>query len=452
MKFTFHKMQSLGNDFVLIDTSQFTGQISFNQEFYKAVCDRTLGIGCDLVVLYYFEDKDTVHALFFNADGSEAEICGNAARCIGLLMKKLKNISNCIMKTHKKIFNIQIVNDENISILCEKPSFKNSDIGLSNEIKNARNFTEQADLQKIVNGIDVYHISAISVGNPHVVLLVKNMPSIEQIKNIGSQIETNHLFKNRVNVCFVRVLSDSKIELFVFERGCGLTLACGSGACAAAISAYNNNFINCRSIIVQQRGGNLQIDVHENNSYSHIGFAAYVFYGISENLLKEDMFSIIENNTCAKSCKTGQVIIYTDGACSGNPGPGGWGVLIIYSNEEKKELSGYEENTTNNRMELMAAIMALESLDQSSNVKLFTDSKYVKDGITNWISKWIENEWKTSEKKPVKNKELWIKLLNLSHKHRIAWHWVKGHAENEFNARADFLARSSYEDKKKIIN
>ncbi len=449
MKFTFHKMQSLGNDFVLIDTSQFIEQISFNQEFYKAICDRTLGIGCDLVVLYSSEYKDRVNVLFFNADGSEAEICGNAARCIGLLMRKLKNISSCIIKAHTKTFNVQIVNDENISILCEKASFEHSDIGLSNEIKNARNLTKQSDLQKIINDIDVYHISAISVGNPHVVLFVKQMPSIEQIKSIGSQIEISCLFKNRVNVCFVRILSDSKIELFVFERGCGLTLACGSGACAAAISASNNGLIDSKSVIVQQRGGSLQIDIHEDNSYSHTGSAAYVFYGISENLLKENMCSIMENNIFAKSHEADQVIIYTDGACSGNPGPGGWGALVIYSSDEKTELSGYEENTTNNRMELMAAIMALESLDQPSKVKLYTDSKYVKDGITNWISKWIENEWKTSEKKPVKNKELWIKLLNLSFKHRISWHWVKGHAENEFNARADFLARSGYEDKKR---
>lgn len=463
MIFSFHKMQSLGNDFVMIDTSQFKEQLSFHRKFYEAVCNRTFGIGCDLIVLYSFESENIFNASFFNADGSEAEICGNASRCIGVLMKKTKNISKCTMNANHKTFDIQMLKNEDVSVTCEKASFNNSAIGLSDEIKNAHNLTTNNTLQKIVEGIDVYHISAISVGNPHVVLFVKNMPSIDNIKSIGIQIENNSLFENGVNICFVRILSNSEIELFVFERGCGLTLACGSGACAAVISSCENGFINSKSTVVQQRGGKLQIDINEDGSYSHIGSAAYVFSGISENLLKHDMFSIIKNkknhqmeflkeetnkiiNDSAKITK--DIIIYTDGACSGNPGPGGWGALII-NNGEEKELSGYEEDTTNNRMELMAAIMALENINQPSSIELFTDSKYVKDGITKWISAWVKNDWKNSERKPVKNKDLWIKLLGVSGKHKVSWNWVKGHSANELNERVDFLARNCYENKKR---
>jgi len=131
--------------------------------------------------------------------------------------------------------------------------------------------------------------------------------------------------------------------------------------------------------------------------------------------------------------------IWTDGACSGNPGPGGWGVLIKYYNSEKK-LSGSEKNTTNNRMEMLAVINALQFIDNKSSINLFTDSKYVKDGITKWIHGWKKNNWRNSQKKEVKNKDLWIELDTLSQKHRINWIWVKGHSGNVENDIADELA------------
>ena len=136
-----------------------------------------------------------------------------------------------------------------------------------------------------------------------------------------------------------------------------------------------------------------------------------------------------------------KITIYTDGACSGNPGKGGWAALMQYNNVEK-EIFGTEEETTNNRMELMAAISALEILKEPCRVEIFTDSKYVKDGITKWIDGWIKNNWKNSSKKPVKNKELWERLLEVSKKHEIVWNWVEGHAGNELNERVDQLARS----------
>jgi len=135
-----------------------------------------------------------------------------------------------------------------------------------------------------------------------------------------------------------------------------------------------------------------------------------------------------------------KVDIYTDGACSGNPGPGGWGVLLIWE-EHQKEIWGSASDTTNNRMELMAAIQGLEILKQSANVQIFTDSTYVKNGITQWIQGWKKNGWKTSNKKAVKNEDLWKRLDMALVGHQIKWNWVRGHAGNIHNERADKLAK-----------
>jgi len=139
---------------------------------------------------------------------------------------------------------------------------------------------------------------------------------------------------------------------------------------------------------------------------------------------------------------TDRVEIYTDGACSGNPGIGGWGAYLKYK-DNVKELSGSAENTTNNRMELVAAIEGLKILKKSSEVNLYTDSVYLKDGITKWIFNWQKNNWKNANKKDVKNKDLWIQLLEIVNKHDINWIWVKGHEGNEGNEIADNLATSA---------
>ena len=133
------------------------------------------------------------------------------------------------------------------------------------------------------------------------------------------------------------------------------------------------------------------------------------------------------------------VIIYTDGACRGNPGPGGWGALIKFDIAQK-EIFGGQNNTTNNQMELFAAIEGLSTLKEPCNVELFTDSKYVMDGITQWIQNWKKNNWKTSSKKEVKNKELWQKLDQLMTYHQVKWRWVKGHSGDPGNETADLLA------------
>lgn len=136
--------------------------------------------------------------------------------------------------------------------------------------------------------------------------------------------------------------------------------------------------------------------------------------------------------------------IYTDGACKGNPGPGGWGALIIYASEEK-EIYGGENLTTNNRMELKAVIMALKEINSGRDITIFTDSSYVQKGISEWIFKWKQNGWRSSNRKPVKNKDLWVDLDDISSKFTIKWEWVKGHSGDPGNERADYLANKGCE-------
>ena len=134
-----------------------------------------------------------------------------------------------------------------------------------------------------------------------------------------------------------------------------------------------------------------------------------------------------------------EVTIYTDGACSGNPGKGGWGAILIYA-KEKKYMSGSKQLTTNNQMELTATIEALKAILKPSNIALYTDSKYVKNGITSWIFNWKKNGWKTANKKPVANKDLWIELEKYVDFHSVSWFWVKGHSGDHYNEIADELA------------
>jgi ribonuclease HI len=140
-----------------------------------------------------------------------------------------------------------------------------------------------------------------------------------------------------------------------------------------------------------------------------------------------------------------KVEIFTDGACRGNPGPGGWGAILRYGAAEK-ELSGAEPDTTNNRMELTAVISALHALTRKCHLDITTDSKYVRDGITQWIHNWKRNGWKNASKKPVKNADLWKELDSLAGKHEIVWHWVKGHSGHPENERADELANLAIDD------
>jgi ribonuclease HI len=139
------------------------------------------------------------------------------------------------------------------------------------------------------------------------------------------------------------------------------------------------------------------------------------------------------------------VELYTDGACKGNPGPGGWGVLLRFKGKEK-QIYGAEAHTTNNRMELMAAIKGLEELKRGCDVQLYTDSQYVRQGMTQWLHNWKKNGWKNAKRQPVKNAELWQELDTLAQRHSIEWHWVKGHSGHPENDRADALANKAIEE------
>ena len=139
------------------------------------------------------------------------------------------------------------------------------------------------------------------------------------------------------------------------------------------------------------------------------------------------------------------VVIYTDGACRGNPGPGGWGAVLRHEGREKT-LHGGERQTTNNRMELMAAIAALEALRQPCAVTLYTDSNYVRQGLTEWLPQWRARQWRVADKNPVKNQDLWVRLDAAAQRHRIDWHWVKGHSGNEGNEAADQLANRGIDE------
>ena len=145
------------------------------------------------------------------------------------------------------------------------------------------------------------------------------------------------------------------------------------------------------------------------------------------------------------------VVIYTDGACSGNPGPGGWGAILMFG-EKAKEICGGEPDTTNNRMELMAAIQALETLTRPCQVELHTDSQYVMKGISEWIHNWKRRGWRTADNKPVKNDDLWRRLDEARSRHNVQWRWVKGHAGHEHNERADALAGQGLKDALEVVS
>lgn len=415
-------MQGLGNDFVFVEKSQLSE--SLNCKDVKFICDRKFGVGCDTLVVYQKKDNK-ITASFFNKDGSEAEICVNASRCLALLMKEKFGLLELDLKTKSKSYKTKIV-DEKIFVDIGRPSFSYADLGIADKKINISRLLPELNLsQSETSYID--QVCTISVGNPHLILFLKQyIPQKIKLK-IGEKLEKLPLFKNRINVSFAKIINELEIELEVFERGVGFTLACGSGANAAAFSAYKLNLVG-NKVKVKQPGGNLEIFIKSDDSILQKGSANYVFEG---------KISIGSNEKIPK----GKLKIYTDGACSGNPGPGGWGAIIIGDNSEL-ELCGGELNTTNNRMELLGPINALKKVPEKTEIEIFTDSSYVKNGITSWIKKWERNGWKNSSNESVKNKELWIELQNQVSRHKVTWCWVKGHNGDYYNERADELARS----------
>ena len=443
MKISFDKMQGLGNDFVLIEESQLSEDLC--EKNIKFLCDRKFGIGCDTLVVYR-RKKNEISAKFFNSDGSEAEICVNAARCLALLMKKNFGLLELDLKTKSKTYKTKIV-DEKIFVNVGQPSFSHLDLGISD-----RNI-DVDDLLPKLNLIpsEIFYIDracAISVGNPHLILFVKKSVPQKIKQKIGEKLEKFPLFENRINVSFAKIINELEIQLEVFERGVGFTLACGSGASATAFLAYKFKLIG-NKIRIKQPGGDLEIVIKDDGSIIQKGPANYVFegkisIGSDDGDLSDDDEKAISNEKSKKLLEkipNGNLKVYTDGACSGNPGPGGWGAVII-GDDGEVELCGGESDTTNNRMELLGPINALKKIPDETEIEIFTDSSYVKNGITNWIEDWEKNNWRTSAKKPVKNKELWIELRDQVARHQVTWRWIKGHNGDSYNERADELARS----------
>ncbi len=264
MSIKFEKMHAIGNDFVVINYDDVTDKSILSPSFFKNISNRIYGIGCDTVIIYQYKDK-IVSTSFFNNDGSEAEICGNGARCIGLLLNKKYGLKDCVLKTKKRNYPITI-NDE-ISVDMGIPSFADADIGLANSFESLKKeFPE-------------FNMSCVSLGNPHLVLFPREKLSANDLQSIGTELESHPIFRNRINVSFAYIKSKNEIELSVFERGVGLTLACGSGACATAYIAYKNGFVNAEDILVHQKGGTLKINIDKHNHIWQSGSATYVFHG-----------------------------------------------------------------------------------------------------------------------------------------------------------------------------
>ena len=443
MEISFDKMQGLGNDFVFIEESQLSENLSTKD--VKFLCDRKLGIGCDTLVIYRKKNEEVseIAVKFFNCDGSEAEICVNAVRCLALLMKKNFGLFELDLQTKSKIYKTKIV-DEKIFVNVGQPSFSHSDLGIfDSKISEIDVDDLLSELNFAPNEISyIDRACAISVGNPHLILFLKKFVPQKIKQKIGERLEKFSLFKNRINVSFAKIINELEIQLEVFERGVGFTLACGSGASAAAFSAYKLKLMGDKTR-VKQPGGDLEIFIKSDGSIIQKGPANYVFEGkISiDSDDAEKASAEKKSKKLLEKIPYGNLKIYTDGACSGNPGPGGWSAIII-GDDCEFEMCGGESDTTNNRMELFGPINALKKISESAEIEIFTDSSYVKNGITNWIKNWEKNGWKSSNKSPIKNKELWIELRDQVARHKVTWCWVKGHNGDHYNERADELARS----------
>jgi diaminopimelate epimerase len=279
----FDKMQSNGNDFVILDESQQTIPLHHKiQLFCRTISDRKFGIGCDLVTLYRSGDGNVVHASFFNSDGSEAEICGNAACCLALLMKIKHSQTSSILKTKNKNYELFVDSKNVVSMNFGRPS---CDLALAGSRVPPPNLLEYlkdnlGDAVNILTKIETYYAMSLSVGNPHLVLLSKRMPSMKQAAILGPLLEKNKLFPQKTNVSFAKILSNNEISLLVFERAEGLTFACGSGAVATAWASFLGGFTTFRDITVHQRGGSVAIHVVESGDVFQISAAALVFSGV----------------------------------------------------------------------------------------------------------------------------------------------------------------------------
>ena len=266
-------MHGLKNDFIIIDAR--TKKIFLNKKNIKKISDRKKGLGCDQVVIIEKPKKKKTSAFikFYNADGSITKACGNAARCVAFLLMKECKTKKIALETESTLLNASLAKNNHVSVDIGKAYFKWKQIPLKRKI----------NINKINFNVDSYIKPAlVNVGNPHIIFFMKNLKKIN-LKKVGPKIEKNHLFPERINVNFAKILKNNKIELRVWERGVGITKACGTGASATAVAAIKNKLINKRICYIHMDGGKLKIEYKKNGHIVMTGPTKTIKKGILNN-------------------------------------------------------------------------------------------------------------------------------------------------------------------------
>ena len=266
------KMHGLKNDFIIIDGRE--REISLNKNKIKQISDRKRGLGCDqVVILEKPKKKASVFVKFYNSDGSKTKACGNAARCVAFMLMREYKRKKIIIQTEASLLNAYLVNNKNVSVDIGKAYFKWNQIPLKKKI-------DISEIDFKVNS----HIKPVlvNVGNPHIIFFVKNLKKIN-LKKIGPKIERNSLFPERINVNFAKILNNNKIKLRVWERGSGITKACGTGASATTVAAIKNKLINKRMCHIYMEGGKLKIEYKKNGLIVMTGPIKIVKKGVLDN-------------------------------------------------------------------------------------------------------------------------------------------------------------------------
>jgi len=267
------KMHGLKNDFIIIDAR--AKKIFLNKKNIKKISDRKKGLGCDQVVIIEKPKKKKTSAFikFYNADGSITKACGNATRCVAFLLMKEYKTKKIALETESTLLNAFLAKNNQVSVDIGKAYFKWKQIPLKRKI----------NINKINFNVDSYIKPAlVNVGNPHIIFFMKNLKKIN-LKKVGPKIEKNHLFPERINVNFAKILKNNKIELRVWERGVGITKACGTGASATAVAAIKNKLINKRICYIHMDGGKLKIEYKKNGHIVMTGPTKTIKKGILNN-------------------------------------------------------------------------------------------------------------------------------------------------------------------------
>ena len=275
MNINYTKMHGLKNDFIIIDSR--IEKVSLNTKIIKKIADRKKGIGCDQVVILQKPKKKSASAFikFYNSDGSHTKACGNAARCVAFLLMKEFKTKKTILETESTLLNASLINKDNVSVDIGKAYFNWRQIPIK----------KKTNISKINFNVNSYFKPVlIYVGNPHIVFFIKNLNKLN-IKKIGPKIEKNSLFPERINVNFAKILNNNNIKLKVWERGAGITKACGTGASATTVAAIKNKLINKRTCYIHMPGGKLKIEYKKNGHVLMTGPVKMLKKGTIKNLI-----------------------------------------------------------------------------------------------------------------------------------------------------------------------